>query len=49
MYLGVRVPPATMAAVDQWADRNKVARSEAIRRLLDLALDAPKPRKPRKK
>jgi hypothetical protein len=42
-FIGLRVPPATMTAVDQWANTNRVARSEAVRRLVELGLLAKGP------
>jgi len=36
----VRLPPATVAAVDKWADRMAIGRGEAIRRLIELGLRA---------
>jgi Ribbon-helix-helix protein, copG family len=35
-----RFEPATMAALDAWADAYEVSRSEAIRRLVELGLKA---------
>jgi hypothetical protein len=37
-----RFEPATMAALDAWADAHEVSRSEAIRRLVELGLKAKK-------
>lgn len=36
--LPVDLPPETVAALDQWAGRAGLSRSEAIRRLLEIAL-----------
>jgi hypothetical protein len=38
--VGVRIPIELTAAIDSWANRNKVSRSEAIRRLVEQALAA---------
>ena len=42
--IGVRVPPLTLAAIDGWIARQKVAlsRPEAIRRLVEMALESAK-------
>jgi len=36
----VRLTPDILDAVDAWADRNSVSRSEALRRLIEQALVA---------
>jgi metal-responsive CopG/Arc/MetJ family transcriptional regulator len=41
----IRLPAELLDAVDKWGAANQAARSEAIRRLLDQALTAPKRRK----
>jgi hypothetical protein len=38
--LPVRVPPKTIEAVDTFAERAGISRSEAVRRLVDLGLKA---------
>jgi hypothetical protein len=35
-----RFEPGTMVALDDWANRNEVSRSEAIRRLVEIGLKA---------
>lgn len=34
-----RVPAEMIAAVEEWAERHKVSRSEAVRRLIQLGLE----------
>lgn len=34
-----RVPAEMIVAVEEWAERHKVSRSEAVRRLIQLGLD----------
>ena len=42
-----RLEPATMAALDAWADSHEVSRSEAIRRLVEMGLTVKaKPKQP---
>jgi hypothetical protein len=36
--VGVRIPKETIAALDAWAKSEKISRSEAIRRLVELGL-----------
>jgi hypothetical protein len=38
--LPVRVPRETVAAIEDWAAKNEITRSEAIRRLIELGLKA---------
>lgn len=38
--LAGRVPAEMIAAVEEWAERHKVSRSEAVRRLIQLGLEA---------
>jgi Ribbon-helix-helix protein, copG family len=38
--ISVRLPPETIRAIDRWAKRDHITRSEAIRRLLKGALMA---------
>jgi hypothetical protein len=38
--IGVRMPPPTIARLDQWAAENGTTRSETIRRLVEQALSA---------
>jgi metal-responsive CopG/Arc/MetJ family transcriptional regulator len=38
----VRLSPALMKSVDQWALRNGASRSEALRRLIEIAIDVEK-------
>jgi hypothetical protein len=35
-----RLEPATLASLDSWAAANDVSRSEAIRRLVEIGLEA---------
>jgi hypothetical protein len=44
----VRVPPDQMKRIDEWAasEDDQPSRPEAIRRLVNQALDSPKKRKP---
>jgi metal-responsive CopG/Arc/MetJ family transcriptional regulator len=43
----VRVQPDLMGKIDAWADANDVpSRPEAIRRLVDQALESPKRKRP---
>jgi hypothetical protein len=37
-----RIPEATVAIIDGWAEQNETTRSDAIRRLVELALKAKK-------
>jgi hypothetical protein len=41
-FVGVRLPEATIKALDAWAASKKISRSEAIREFIDRGL---KPRK----
>jgi hypothetical protein len=42
--IGLRLPPLTLAAIDGWIIRQKVelSRPEAIRRLVEMALEGAK-------
>lgn len=44
--VGVRLPGKLLYAVDTWASANETSRSEAIRRLIERGLAAPKPADP---
>lgn len=37
--VGVRIPPDLISRIDQWSTSNGTSRSEAIRRLVEKALD----------
>jgi hypothetical protein len=41
-FLTARVPQEVIDAIEAWAVANEISRSEAIRRLLELGLGAPK-------
>jgi hypothetical protein len=41
-FLTARVPQEAIDAIEAWAVANEISRSEAIRRLLELGLSAPK-------
>jgi hypothetical protein len=43
--VGARLPPDLIKAIDAWAARNETTRSEAIRRLVELALAGSDPMK----
>ena len=45
--VGLRLPPAELAAVDKLAKADGVKRSEMVRRLLLAGIEAHKPQKPR--
>ena len=38
--LTTRAPRETISAIEDWAERNEITRSEAIRRLVELGLKA---------
>lgn len=40
--IGIRLPEGLLDAIDAWASANEASRSEAIRRLVEQALAAPK-------
>jgi len=42
---GMRLPAPLVEAIDRWADDNGVSRSEAMRRLIELGLQAKGKRK----
>jgi Ribbon-helix-helix protein, copG family len=39
-FVGVRIPPALIEQIDQWAKRHGGGRSQAIRRLVEMGLNA---------
>jgi hypothetical protein len=39
-FVGLRLPGALLARVDEWAANEEIARSEAIRRLVERGLKA---------
>jgi hypothetical protein len=43
-FVGVRLPPALIAEIKKWAAKSNggISRSEAIRRLVEIGLRAPK-------
>jgi hypothetical protein len=41
-FLTTRVPQEVIDAIEVWAVANEISRSEAVRRLLELGLAAPK-------
>lgn len=37
-FVGMRVPDALLKSIDEWAKRQKIERSTAMRQLIELAL-----------
>jgi hypothetical protein len=46
-FLTARVPQELIDALEAWAVANEISRSEAVRRLLELGLSAPKRPRPK--
>jgi predicted DNA-binding protein len=43
-FVGVRLPPSLIEAIDTWAEASSVTRSEAMRRLIEAGLERAKSR-----